>query len=319
MWEARMMKDGIDLLIAKLETWGEQIILMLPNMLIAVVIISVFWALSRWIHGLLTRLFQRTHFNENLEQLLANIGRLMVLGLGFIICLSVLNLEKTVFSLLAGVGVIGLALGFAFQDLAANFMSGIMLALRSPIQIGDMIDIKGVRGRVREINLRDTVIRTATGQDVYMPNKEFSANFFMNFSKSGVRRIDLQVGVAYEDDSAAAVEVVERAVKGVAGILSEPVPEVYVHSLADSAVLINAEVFYKYPGGSSLNQLKNQCLIAIKEQLEAANIVIAYPVRTLQFPKEFLEAWSGRSQELRPVDKFQGAKNDTKQVSMAES
>lgn len=291
--DAKAVRDGIDLLIAKLETWGEQIIVMLPNMFIAVIVICIFWALSRWAHSLLVRLFKRTHFNENLEQLIANIGRLLVLGLGFIICLSVLNLQKTVFSLLAGVGVVGLALGFAFQDLAANFMSGIMLALRAPINIGDVIDIKGMRGTVRQINLRDTVIRTPGGQDVYVPNKEFSANFFTNFSTSGFRRIELQVGVAYEDDAAAAVDVVRRAVSGIEGILDKPAPDIYVHSLADSSVVINADVFYKYPGGS-FNQLKNSCLIAIKNSLEAAGIVIAYPVRTLQVQKEVLDLISSR-------------------------
>lgn len=298
-----VLKDGVDLLVSKLETWGEQTIQMLPNMIIAVIIISIFWALSRWVHGLLRRLFSHTHFNENLEQLLANIGRLLVLGMGFIICLSVLNLEKTVFSLLAGVGVVGIALGFAFQDLAANFMSGIMLAIRAPIQIGDVITIKGVKGTVREINLRDTVIRNVTGQDIYMPNKEFSSNHFMNFSRSGRRRIDLQVGVAYEDNSAQAIEVIQKAIQTVQGLMTEPAPDVYVSALGDSAVLINVEVFYKYPGGSN-STLTSHCLIAIKESLEAAGITIAYPVRTLQFQKEFFEVLKG------PTPEFQSVRNE---------
>ncbi len=288
-----ILRDGLDKLLGKLEVWGEQIIQMLPNMIIAVLVISIFWALSRWIHNLLTQLFARTHLNRNLEQLLANVGRLLVLGLGFIICLSVLNLEKTVFSLLAGVGVIGLALGFAFQDLAANFISGIMLAVRAPIQIGDMIDIRGSRGTVTEINLRDTVLRTSSGQDIYMPNKDFTSNAFTNFSRSGRRRIDLEVGISYDDDIESAKAIILKAVDGVDGLLKDPPPDIYVNALGESAVVIRVDVFYKYPGGS-INALTGATLTAIKNALDSAKITIAYPTRTLQFPKEFLDSIKAR-------------------------
>ena len=102
--------------------------------------------------------------------------------------------------MLAGAGVLGLALAFAFQDIAANFMSGIFISFRKPINIGDIVKIKDYMGKVTEINLRDSVIRTFQGQLVIIPNKDIFQNAIENYSMWGKRRIDLAVGISYGDD-----------------------------------------------------------------------------------------------------------------------
>jgi len=111
--------------------------------------------------------------------------------------LSILKLNTAVTSILAGAGIIGLALAFAFQDIAANFISGIFISFRRPLRVGDIVKVKDYMGKVEEINLRDTILRTFQGQTVIIPNKEVFQNPIENFSRLGKRRIDLWIGVSY--------------------------------------------------------------------------------------------------------------------------
>lgn len=123
--------------------------------------------------------------------------------------LIVLGLSKTVTTLLAGVGILGLALGFAFQDIAENFIAGVLMAFRRPIYIGDLIESNDFVGTVEEINLRTTVIRTADGKHVLIPNSEVLQNSIVNFSRSSELRVDLACGVSYGDDLAGGVTLEE--------------------------------------------------------------------------------------------------------------
>lgn len=277
------LTESISKLYDKLETWIELFIKMLPNLLIALVVIIAFWILSKFVYKWMKRLFEKTHFNESIENLLANIIRFIVIAIGIVIALGILSLQKTVFSLLAGVGVIGLALGFAFQDLASNFIAGIMLAVSAPIKIGDVIKIKGTQGTVVDIRLRDTHIRNFDGQDIFIPNKDFTTNELTNYSSYGMRKITISVGVGYEDDAHKATQIIQEALKSLDGILSDPEPISFVESLGDSAVNIFGHVWFKYPGGSYF-QVRHDATVKIKKDLEEAGFNIPFPIRTLDIP-----------------------------------
>lgn len=102
--------------------------------------------------------------NRTLDGFFSSLIYIFLLGIVIFAALSVLQLDKAVTSILAGAGILGLALAFAFQDIAANFISGIFISFSSPINIGDIVKIKDYMGKVEEINLRDTVIRTFLGK-----------------------------------------------------------------------------------------------------------------------------------------------------------
>lgn len=267
---------------------------MVPNILISIVILVTFWMLARFVYQWMLKAFKKTHLNESLEHLLANTCRVIVICVGIVFALSVLELQKTVFSLLAGVGVIGLALGFAFQDLAANFISGIMLAIRAPIKIDDVIKINDTMGTVIDIRLRDSLIRNFDGQDVFIPNKEFTSNKLTNYSSFGRRKVQLNVGIGYENDPKKALKIIEETVSKIDGVLSDPEPRAFVESLGDSSVNIICNVWFKYPGGSYL-QIRNDATIEIKTKLEDAGFNLPFPVRTLDIPKQTLLKLSSES------------------------
>jgi small conductance mechanosensitive channel len=112
----------------------------------------------------------------------------------------VLDLNRLVVSLLAGAGVVGLALSFAFQDLATNFISGIFIAFQRPFKTGDWVETNGFLGSVVEIGIRSIKIKTEDGQDVIIPSKEILQKPLKNYISTPERLITLSVGVSYHDD-----------------------------------------------------------------------------------------------------------------------
>ncbi len=287
--EESVITNGIEKLTDKLYGWGVGAVEMLPNILIAVLIFVLFQAVGRWVYSFLKGSFKKTDLNESLVHLLSNIGRLSVICLGFVLALSVLELQKAVFSLLAGVGVIGLALGFAFQDLAANFMSGIMLAVRSPIRIGDVIKIGDILGTVEDIRLRDTVIENFSGQKIFVPNKDFTSDRFTNFSLKGKRKLTINVGVGYEDDAKQAVEVVQKALDDISLKIDDPAPTAYIEGLGGSSVDIVGHVWFTYPG-TNFFEIRNEAYVAVKSALDEKGFNIPFPIRTLDIPEATLQS-----------------------------
>ena len=293
--DSQTISQGLTKVLEKLEIWGVGIIKMIPNFILAVLVVLIFWALSRWTYNVMKRLFHRTDFNENLEHLLANICRILVFTLGLILALAVLELQKTVFSLLAGVGVVGLALGFAFQDLAANFISGIMIAIRSPLKIGDVVKIDGIMGTVIDIRLRDTLIRNFSGQDIFIPNKDFTTQKFSNYSSYGMRKVRIEVGIGYSDDPDKALKIVTQALSRVEGALTDPAPEAYISDLGGSSVNLFGHVWFTYPGGNFF-QIQSDSIRNVKLSLEEAGFHIPFPIRTIDLTdgtKEVLERLKG--------------------------
>src|SRR5262245_49315537 len=189
-----------NLLTAKPLGWVRDFILILPNLLIAVVVLVAFWLLAKLARDLLGRLLRRVSHSEQVNRLLSQTIYVAFLAAGLFVSLGILGLQKTVASLLAGAGIIGLALGLAFQDIAANFMAGIHLAIQLPFRTSHLIQTKDFFGVVKRVHLRWTELRTQQGQIVLIPNKQVFENAITNYSTTGRRRIDLQAGVSYGDD-----------------------------------------------------------------------------------------------------------------------
>src|SRR5690242_18599730 len=130
------ISDAINKLYDKLSSWVQYFILMLPNLLVAIFIFILFYAAGRLVRKGLNKPLQRFSHSQALVGLMLNLVFTGFVATGIFIALSILQLDKAVTSLLAGAGIIGLALGFAFQDIAANFVSGILMAVRKPIKLG---------------------------------------------------------------------------------------------------------------------------------------------------------------------------------------
>ena len=172
------------LLAQKLNAWFEAMITMLPNLVLALIVIVGFYYLAKWSNRPMKKVVQRMSDNPAIRDLFTSGVFTAILLLGLFFALSILKLEKAVTSLLAGAGVIGLALGFAFQEIATNFVSGILISLQKPYKIGDIIEIGSYLGEVKRIDLRVTIIRTFDGREVLVPNKTMYTSSLTNYTKT---------------------------------------------------------------------------------------------------------------------------------------
>lgn len=197
--------------------------------------------------------------------------------------LGVLRLDKALTSILAGIGVIGLALGFAFQDIAANFVSGIILAFNRPFKIGEIIEINDIMGQVTRTGLRDTAIVTFQGQKVYIPNKDFLQHAFYNFSVLEKRRIDIAVGVSYADDLEKVEDIVLSTIKNLDGVIDKDLMVFDYSKFDSSSINFNIRFWIKYPGEPSYYKMKSKAMKAIKKTFDEQDITIPFPIRTLDF------------------------------------
>ncbi len=188
-------------LIEKLEGWLVTFVRMLPNIAIALLILVIVFFAARLIRRVTKNQLIKFRVDTTISGFLSRILFLFIIIIGFMVALSVLNLTGTVTSILAGLGILGLALGFAFQDTAANFMSGIYITFKQPYAVGDVIEtMNGTMGNVTDINLRVTKIKTFDGPIVYVPNRFLFQEDFTNFTENGSRRLKLSCGVSYGDD-----------------------------------------------------------------------------------------------------------------------
>lgn len=178
------LKQASELIYKKLYHWLEDIILNFPNLVVAFLILLFFLLLARIFKSLAKKFLGKISHNPNIDTLLANLVFIFILTSGLFISLGVLKLDKVLTSLLAGAGILGLALSFAFQDIAQNLIAGIGMALKRPFQIGDLVETGGKMGYVREINIRTTVLQNLQGMEIQIPNKDVYQNVIINYVRN---------------------------------------------------------------------------------------------------------------------------------------
>ncbi len=275
--------DAVDQILAKLLQWWNEGAAMVPNLVLALVIVGLTWLAARWVGKVMQRALDRTHFQPQIIGLFVSLTKLAVWGAGLVLALNTLHLSKAVATAIAGVGVIGLALGFAFQDIAANFMSGIIMAVRQPFAVGDVIETNGFVGTVTELGMRATMIRRFTGEVVMIPNRKVFSEPLTNVSAAKQRRVDLEVGVSYNDDLAEAERLVRTAVEGVADRDGSRPVEVFFKGFGASSIDLDVRFWVDYgadPG--AFLRARSHAVMAIKAALDDGHITIPFPTHTLE-------------------------------------
>lgn len=275
------LANAWNLLARKMAGWTRQFVLLLPNLLLAVLIILITWLVARLVRGVVARLLKRVSHSEQVNWLLAQAVYVAVFAAGTFIALGILGLDKTVASLMAGAGIVTLALGFAFQDIAANLMAGIYLSVRRPFRRGQLIKTQDYFGTVNQVNLRWTEVYTQQGQLVLIPNKQVFENPIMNYSSLGRRRIDLNVGVSYGDDLAKAREVAVRAVEEIPQRLPDRPIELYYEEIGESSINFVVRFWIPFSKQGDYLEARSEAIERIKKAFDEAGITIPFPVRTL--------------------------------------
>lgn len=270
-----------DLIYGKLNFWVETIIKLLPNIFLAAIVLVLGIFIAKFIKRLAVKIVSKISPNITLQNLFGSIIYFTTLGVVLFTVLTILNLDKAVTSILAGAGILGLALAFAFQDIASNFMSGIFLSFRKPLKVGDIVEIKGYMGRVIEINLRDTVMQTFKGKTVIIPNKEVFQNPIENYSYLEKRRFDLELSVGLTEDLEKVHRVTLKAVSTIEALSAEDETKVYFYEIGKSAINVSIRMWINTPEQTTYNEVGSEAIIKIQKAYKANNIKIPFPIQTL--------------------------------------
>lgn len=277
------INNYFSLLWRKIDLWIKQLVLMLPNLLLAILVLAITIFVARIVQKTTERVLPRFSHSVALNNLVSSLVYMTALLIGFFFVLNILRLDKTVTSLLAGVGIIGLALGFAFQDIAANFISGVIIAVRKPFGVGDVIESNDYFGTIERINMRTIDIRRVTGELVKVPNRKVFENVMVIFTHYGIRRVDIKVGVSYGEDLEKVQQVVKEAITGITGMVENKEVEVVYDEFGDSSINFQLRFWIKYKRQFNYVNARSEAIVKIKKAFDANNIVIPFPIRTLDF------------------------------------
>lgn len=275
--------EAFDTVSEKVSGWIEGMIEMLPNLVAAVLVVLLFWVIALLVRKGLRRGLGHISQYRQVHNLITSVAFVAVLLIGLFVALGVLDLDKTVTSLLAGAGIIGLALAFAFQDIAENFISGVLLAIRRPFREGDVIESNEFMGVVEEITLRTTLLRTFQGQIVMIPNGQVFQNPLTNYSRTGKRRIDLTVGVAYGDDLEKARRVALEAVGALDSLDPNRNIELFYTEFGDSSINFDVRFWIDFAKQTDFLRARSDAIMRIKQAFDKNDITIPFPIRTLDF------------------------------------
>jgi len=277
-----------DLLLKKPIEWYEHLITMLPNFILAVLVILAFLFIARISRKLAHNLLGKLSDKSVVNGLLSTTTYVVVLIIGVFVALNVLQLDQAVSSLLAGAGIIGLALGFAFQNISANFISGIIIAFRKPFGVDDIIASQHFMGKVQAINLRSTIIETFQGLHVIIPNQEVLNKAITNYTHTHIRRIDLNIGVAYDEDLQQVRQVTLEVINKLEFVLKDKPVDLYFEEFGDSSINFLLVFWINYPDEPGYLEARSKAIMAIKSAFHKEGITIPFPIRTLDF-KDKLE------------------------------
>ncbi len=286
--------NAINLVIDKLSSWINTLIAMLPNILIATIVLVVGFYLAKRIRKLADKKLRRFLPTVTLADLTMSMIYVFCIGIILFIVLKILNLEGTLTTALGAAGIIGVGLAFAFQDIAANFISGIFLSFSKPFKVGELITIDKFEGFVEGVRLRETTIRTHQGHLVTIPNKQIFQSPIINYTRYGKRRADITSGVSQADDLRKVRAVAAEALKKVPNVIPEDTT-FFFEGLGESTVDFRIRIWVNSNKYGDYLQFINDVIITLKEALS-----LPYPIRTLDFNMKGGEKLS--DMELRVVN-----------------
>ncbi|MGB1037386.1 MAG: mechanosensitive ion channel family protein [Bacteroidia bacterium] len=251
-----------------------------PKLAAAIVTLIIGW----WLVGRVSAWFKRTLIKREVEvSLVPFLSGLVTFALRILLLVSVVTMvgvETT--SFVAIIGAAGLAVGLALQGSLANFAGGVLILLFKPFKVGDLIESDGVTGVVHSITVLNTILTTPADNTAILPNGQVANNKVLNYTRENNRRVDLTVGIGYDEDVEKAKTVLLEALKNVPKVLSEPAPFVGVVGFGDSSVDLAVRPYCKSVDYWDVYFAGNE---AIKETLDKHNIEIPYP-HTVEIKKQ---------------------------------
>jgi small conductance mechanosensitive channel len=269
-----------------------------PRVGVAIIIVAIGWVASRGIRALLAVSLRRRN-TPSFAKVMSKVGGWIFLAVVALVALAITFPSVRPVDLLAGLGFFSIAVGFAFQDIFENTLSGMLLLFRQPFRSGDQIEVMGQSGTVEGITIRETRIIRYDGELVVIPNRDVYKNEIVVHTYRDDHRQHFTVGIAYENDASEATEVVVDALRAVDGVRHDPPPIALVENLNVSTVDIVAMFWTDARRGQSL-LVKDAAIKAVKRELDAAGIEMPADIVALQATPSFKAALQNEA-EVTPA------------------
>ncbi|TCD11284.1 mechanosensitive ion channel family protein [Oricola cellulosilytica] len=289
--------DPISIIYKQINEIARGAVALLPQIAVAIAVIVLTWLVAMGVRALLRRGLDRTSLRQSLKNLFSLLASIGIWILGLMIAAVVVFPNLTPASILAGLGIGSVAIGFAFKDIFENFLAGIIILFRKEMRIGDFIECEGLEGKVENISIRESHIRQTDGQLVVVPNAMLFKNPLTIRTDLDQRRTSIVCGVAYDEDVDKCRDIIRGAVEGCGTVISDNRPvQIFAQEFADSSV--NFEVTW-WTGSKpvDIRKSRDEVISAVKRALDDSGIEIPFPYRTLTFKESLCLDHAGDERE----------------------
>jgi small conductance mechanosensitive channel len=273
----------MDLIAEKLHHWWLSFIKMLPDIVLALVVIVVAILIGKFVRRNLYTLLIRVSAKRSFSNLLATITQIVILLIGLFVALDILQLNKAVSSLLAGAGIIGIILGFAFQDITSNFISGVYITLKKPFELGHTIKTNDFIGNVEEIQLRSTTIRTFSGLHLMIPNRDIIQKPLINYSLTPERRIELELFIDHQADLSIVHKAAFDAISKINYLYPGKPVEIYFNDIKYTAIKIAVWFWIDNHSPPGYMVARHDAIFNLTTSFKENNIALVLPLSVENF------------------------------------
>ena len=267
----------------EIERLAERVQWFAPLTVVSLLILFLAWLVSRGVVALARHSLRHRIASPLLLQLVARSLSIPVILIGLYLVLQIAGLTRLAITVLGGTGLVGIVLGLAFREIAANSLASILLSVRNPFRAGDWIRVGEYQGIVQNLNMRTTVLLTLDGNHVQIPNALVYESVIENFSTNPNRRSDFVVGIGYDDPVEQAQNVIIHVLRAHPAVLDDPEPGVLVDELGPSTV--NMRVQFWFDGRAySVYKVRSALMRQVKRALQGAGISMPDTAREIIFP-----------------------------------
>ncbi|MCD6251427.1 MAG: mechanosensitive ion channel family protein [Psychrobacter sp.] len=279
----------------------------IPYFVAALIVLGIFWLLSLLFKKVVHKFLGARVRHQNLVKVFQRVGGALILFIGFMIAMVVAIPGFTPAKLIGALGIGSVAIGFAFKDIFQNLLSGILLLLSEPFRIGDQIISGDYEGTVEDIKIRATTIRTYDGRQVVIPNSDLYTSALTVNTAYKQRRLQVAVGIGYEDDIETAKSKILAALGKAATVSTHQAPSVIATGFGDSSIDLMVRWFID--DGTQAHKVASihEVMVQIKNALDEAGINIPFPIRTLDLGDPSVKSIVKKLNEQHAVDVNQSA------------
>ena len=274
----------------------------IPYFVASIVVILIFWFLSTIFKKIVFKILGSRSRHQNLVKVFQRVGGALIIFIGFMIAMVIAVPGFTPAKLIGALGIGSVAIGFAFKDIFQNLLSGILLLISEPFRIGDQIVSGEYEGTVEDIKIRATTIKTYDGRQVVIPNSDLYTSALTVNTAYKQRRLQVAVGIGYEDDIEAAKAEILQALDKADTVSTKATPSVIATGFGGSSIDLMVRWFIE--DGTQANKVASihQVIVEIKTALDAAGVNIPFPIRTIDLSDPSVTAIVNKMHEQQPID-----------------